>query len=77
MVPKRALAKTFTQGNGVTCVPESLMTYSRPSGEKPPNPFEKTKSFTDEARSDTPSGRYILTAVSGATGTSTGIRRLI
>ena len=43
IVPNSGLASTFDQGSGVSRSPSSTMTYSRPSGVKPPMPFSMTQ----------------------------------
>jgi hypothetical protein len=40
IVPKRGFATTFAQGSGVSASPCRTTTYSRPSAEKPPRPFD-------------------------------------
>src|SRR5664279_437291 len=44
-VPKLGFANTFTHGAGVSCVSDVLMTYSDPSGAKPPIPLKKIRSL--------------------------------
>src|SRR6185503_11303050 len=46
IVPNCSLASTLDQGNGVSRSPSSTITYSRPSGVKPPTPFAMTSGGT-------------------------------
>src|SRR5512135_2029561 len=43
-VPNSGLARTFTQGAGVTAPGAVVTMYSRPSGVKPPSPLKNTRS---------------------------------
>ena len=43
-VPKSGLASTLTQGAGVICAADTVMTYSHPSEVKPPRPLKANSS---------------------------------
>jgi hypothetical protein len=45
-VPKRGLAITLTHGAGGRCPASDRITYSRPSGEKPPMPLKCVNACT-------------------------------
>jgi hypothetical protein len=49
-VPKCGFARTFTHGAGVTWPGASVMTYSRPSGVKPPRPLNRISPEARRAR---------------------------
>src|SRR6476620_11252207 len=68
-VPKFSLAMTFDQDNGVSRSPSRTMTYSRPSGVKPPTPFSITRGG---ARSGDGAGCGARSTPDGGTNSAAG-----
>src|ERR687888_318289 len=63
IVPNSALAITFDQGNGVSRSPSSTITYSRPSGVKPPTPLAMTSGGTETGTAAGSGGRISMSRV--------------
>jgi len=68
-------ASTFTQGAGVTRPGVVVITYSRPSAVKPPNPLKKTKSWRGNPAAAGASARWVRVRERRGMDASTGPRR--